>query len=78
MSQLDAVVANMNVLKPMEYQWCVTFNRMLWFKYMVHVNFASSSGSTIHIVTLVGSKSHLLTVGYSAKNFGLVMNTAEG
>ena len=51
-SQLDAVVTSMNVVNPMENQWCVTFKRMLWFKYTVHINFANSNGSMIHFHAL--------------------------
>ena len=50
--QLDAVVTSMNVLNPMENRWCVTFKRMLWFKYTVNINFANSNRSTIHFHAL--------------------------
>ena len=46
MSRLDAVVAGINVLYPMENQ-CVAFKLMLQFKYMVYFNFASNYRKTI-------------------------------
>ena len=41
-----------------ENRWYVTFKCMLWFKYIVHVNFANSNRSTIHFHIL----SYLLEV----------------
>ena len=51
-SWLDAVVTSMNILNPMENWWCVTFKRMLWFKYTMHVNFVNSNRSVIHFHAL--------------------------
>ena len=51
-SRLDVVDPSMNVLNHMENRWCVTFKRMLWFNYTVHVNFANSNRSMIYFHAL--------------------------
>ena len=51
-SWLNAVVACVNVLDPMENQWCAAFKLMLQFKYTVYVNFANNNGKMIKFHTL--------------------------
>ena len=46
-SQLDAVVACINVLYPMENQDRATFKLMLWIKYTVYLSFANNTEKVV-------------------------------
>ena len=48
-SRLDAVVACINVLYPMENQNCAAFKLMLWIKYTVYFTFANNNEKVIKI-----------------------------
>ena len=63
MSWLDVVIARISMV------WHIQI--MLWFKYILNVNFANNNRKMLCIVMFVGSKLHLLATSHSEKSISV-------